>query len=224
MKNTFDLKKFLVENKLTENSRLLTEYGTIVKSAEELAKSLEKELGVNGRITYKVEGEPLSGLPKKFAWAINDMLKNDKNPELDTFCKHAFDWLKWNKYTVSGKGGSFGSDATISASHESGNGSEQVVVSIYRAKMSEGDHTSEEENKVHQIMAVVKEKIGFDYPIFEDIVEDAIALMDEQDGTGAVAALYAAAETWNEEFQENGDENGEDITSRMMSILDSMQA
>ena len=73
-------------------------------------------------------------------------------------------------------------------------------------------------------MAVVKEKIGFDYPIFEDIVEDAIALMDEQDGTGAVAALYAAAETWNEEFQENGDENGEDITYRMMSILDSMQA
>ena len=54
MKNTFDLKKFLVENKLTSNSRLLKEY-VEVKSAEELAKSLEKELGVNGRITYKVE-------------------------------------------------------------------------------------------------------------------------------------------------------------------------
>ena len=41
MKNTFDLKKFLVENKLTSNSRLLKEY-VEVKSAEELAKSLEK--------------------------------------------------------------------------------------------------------------------------------------------------------------------------------------
>ena len=91
-------------------------------------------------------------------------------------------------------------------------------------QLSENQYASEEENKVHQIMATVKEKIGFDYPVFEDIVEDAIALMDEQDGTGAVSALYAAAETWNEEFQENGDENGEDITSRMMSILDSMQA
>lgn len=138
MKNNFDLKKFLAENKLTENSRLLKEY-VEVKSPEELAKQLEKELGVNGRITYKVEGEPLSGLPKKFDWAINHMLKNDNNPELDTFCKHAFDWLKWNKYTVKTSGGSFGSDASINASHESGNGSESVVVSIYRAKMSEGE-------------------------------------------------------------------------------------
>jgi len=223
MKNTFDLKKFLVENKLTSNSRLLKEY-VEVKSAEELAKSLEKELGVNGRITYKVEGEPLSGLPKKFAWAMNHMLKNDNNPELDTFCKHAFDWLNGNNYTVNAKGGSFGSDATISASHESGNGSEQVVVSIYRAKMSEGSYTSEEEDKAHQIMATVKEKIGFDYPVFEEILQDAIALMDEQEGTEAIDALYSVAETWNEEYMDNGDENGEDITSRMMSVLDSMQA
>lgn len=88
--------------------------------------------------------------------------------------------------------------------------------------LGENEYSSEEEDRVHQIMSIVKEKIGFDYPIFEEIVESAIELMDEQEGTGAVAALYAAAETWNEEFQENGDENGEDITSRMMSILDSM--
>ena len=88
--------------------------------------------------------------------------------------------------------------------------------------LGENQYSSEEEDRVHQIMSTVKEKIGFDYPIFEDIVESAIELMDEQEGTGAVEALYAAAETWNEEFQENGDENGEDITSRMMSILDSM--
>ena len=92
----------------------------------------------------------------------------------------------------------------------------------------ERDHqfyaNKEEAEKIQQIMSVVKEKIGFDYPVFEDIVEDAINLMDEQDGTEAVDALYAAAETWNEEFQDNGDENGEDITSRMMSVLDSMQA
>ena len=91
-------------------------------------------------------------------------------------------------------------------------------------QLGENEYSSEEEDKVHQIMSIVKEKIGFDYPVFEDIVEDAIALMDEQEGTEAVDALYAAAETWNEEFQDNGDENGEDITSRMMSILDSMQA
>jgi len=87
--------------------------------------------------------------------------------------------------------------------------------------LGENEYSSEKD-KVHQIMSIVKEKIGFDYPIFQDIVEYAIELMDEQEGTGAVEALYAAAETWNEEFQENGDENGEDITSRMMSILDSM--
>lgn len=91
-------------------------------------------------------------------------------------------------------------------------------------QLGENEYSSEEEDKVHQIMSIVKEKIGFDYPVFEDIVEDAINLMDEQDGTGAVAALYAAAETWNEEYQDNGDENGEDITSRMMSVLDSMQS
>ena len=92
----------------------------------------------------------------------------------------------------------------------------------------ERDHqfyaNKEEAEKIQQIMTVVKKKIGFDYPVFEDIVEDAINLMDEQDGTEAVDALYAAAETWNEEFQDNGDENGEDITSRMMSILDGMQS
>ena len=90
--------------------------------------------------------------------------------------------------------------------------------------LGENQYASEEENKVHQIIAIIKKKIGFDYPVFEDIVEDAIALMDEQEGTEAVDALYAAAETWNEEFQDNGDENGEDITSRMMSILDDMQS
>jgi len=89
-------------------------------------------------------------------------------------------------------------------------------------QLGENEYSSEEEDKVHQIMSIVKEKIGFDYPVFEDIVEDAIALMDEQDGTEAADALYAAAETWNEEFQDNGDENGEDITSRMMSILNDM--
>jgi len=90
--------------------------------------------------------------------------------------------------------------------------------------LGENEYSSEEEDKVHQIMSIVKEKIGFDYPIFEDIVESAIELMDEQEGTGAVEALYAAAETFNEDFQDDGDENGEDITSRMMSILDGMQA
>ena len=92
----------------------------------------------------------------------------------------------------------------------------------------ERDHqfyaNKEEAEKIHQIMSVVKEKIGFDYPVFEDIVKDAINLMDEQPGTDAIDALYSTAEMWNEEYVDNGDENGEDITSRMMSILDSMQA
>ena len=88
--------------------------------------------------------------------------------------------------------------------------------------LGENQYSSEEEDRVHQIIAIVKEKIGFDYPVFEEIVEHAIALMDEQEGTGALEALYAAAETFNENFQDDGDENGEDITSRMMSILDSM--
>jgi len=88
-------------------------------------------------------------------------------------------------------------------------------------QLAENEYSSEKD-KVHQIIAIVKEKIGFDYPVFEEIVEHAIALMDEQEGTGALEALYAAAETFNENFQDDGDENGEDITSRMMSILDSM--
>lgn len=90
-------------------------------------------------------------------------------------------------------------------------------------QLGENEYSSEGENEIHQIMSVVKEKIGFDYPLFKDIVENAIELMEEEDYL-APEALYAATQTWNEEFRDNGDENGEDITSRMMSILDSMQA
>ena len=90
-------------------------------------------------------------------------------------------------------------------------------------QLGENEYSSEGENEIHQIMSVVKEKIGFDYPLFKDIVENAIELMEEEDYL-APEALYAAAETWNEEFQDNGDENGVDITSRMMSVLDSMRA
>ena len=89
--------------------------------------------------------------------------------------------------------------------------------------LGENEYSSEEEDRLDQLMVTVIEKIGFNYPVFEDIKEDAINLMDEQEGTSAHEALYAAAETWNEEFQDNGDENGEDIASRMMSILDDLE-
>lgn len=88
--------------------------------------------------------------------------------------------------------------------------------------VTENDYSSEVESRIQDIMSTVKQKIGFDYPVFEDIVETALGLLEEDPETTAEEALQYAAETWNEQFQESGDENGEDITSRMMSILDSM--
>jgi len=59
MKNNFDLKKFLIENKLTSNSRSINEGMTIVghtpeeelKNAEELVAKA-KELGIEANIRY----------------------------------------------------------------------------------------------------------------------------------------------------------------------------
>jgi hypothetical protein len=58
--NNFDLKKFLAENKLTENSKLIKEWGTKVKSEEEFLKALQKELGSAGPTLFKILG---SGCP-----------------------------------------------------------------------------------------------------------------------------------------------------------------
>ena len=221
MKNNFDLKKFLVENKLTENSRFLTEYGTQVKSVEQLYTALEKELGASGPTKFKTVGGG-SPIADNFEKYLKDKIKvND--PFLEDLANAIFNFLShnYNKIEVSTSGDRI--LVTPSDGKQADFNNSTFSVEVSRPSMAENEYSSEEEDKVHQIMSIVKEKIGFDYPIFEDIVESAIELMDEQEGTGAVEALYAAAETWNEEFQENGDENGEDITSRMMSILESME-
>lgn len=59
MKNTFDIRKFLTENKLTQNSKLLSEGMTVVghtpeeqkKNADELVAKA-KELGIQAKIRY----------------------------------------------------------------------------------------------------------------------------------------------------------------------------
>lgn len=74
--SNFDLKKFLAENKISENSRLLTEWGTKVKSEEELFKALQKELGSTGPTLFKILG---GGCP------ISDRLEQSLKANLKGF-------------------------------------------------------------------------------------------------------------------------------------------
>lgn len=223
MKNTFDLKKFLVENKLTENSRLLAEGPADNLELKNLAKQLYlgfKKMGADVELSthlMDLNKAPSGNLDAKNVWLYVDrvggsltiQLVGDKAIGFEKSIKNDFSRFKFRSLPDS----------------ESWDGRTIRNITIYPgATTSEGMHTSEEEDKAHQIMATVKKKIGFDYPVFEEILQEAIALMDEQEGTGAITALYSVAESWNEEYMDNGDENGEDITSRMMSILDSMQA
>ena len=62
MKNTFDLKKFLVENKLTENSKALSEINTlaegVITSPNQLRDLLIADVGDKGSFEVFVEKSP----------------------------------------------------------------------------------------------------------------------------------------------------------------------
>ena len=50
MENTFDLKKFLVENKLTNNSKILSE----VEQSVEIANNLKNLVSISGKGTKEI--------------------------------------------------------------------------------------------------------------------------------------------------------------------------
>jgi len=121
MKNNFDLKNFLVENKLTKNSKALQEGLTVVghteeekkKNAEELVAAAEKA-GRKATIEYNTNpgyedqintvniGAPGLGTPAEVR-AVQDrqFAEYDKNKPKDT--KPSFKAKKLKKLTVGGK-------------------------------------------------------------------------------------------------------------------------
>ena len=119
MKNNFDLKKFLIENKLTVNSKMLREYTNVagntpeerLKNAEEML-SLAKNIGLDrAEIKYHSDGSVAgielndtvedrnAGKTQKIA----DLRKKqfDKNPQKDALTLKSGQKLK--KLTVGGK-------------------------------------------------------------------------------------------------------------------------
>jgi len=116
MKNNFDLRKFLIENKLTSNSRSVNEGMTIVghtpeeelKNAEELVAKA-KELGLeasiayhNGRVsTVEVGKSGIQSHPELRDIQDRQFAEYDKNKPKDT--KPSFKPKKLKKLTVGGK-------------------------------------------------------------------------------------------------------------------------
>jgi len=116
MKNNFDLRKFLIENKLTSNSRSVNEGMTIVghtpeeelKNAEELVAKA-KELGLeasieyhNGRVsTVEVGKNGIQSHPELRDIQDRQFAEYDKNKPKDT--KPSFKPKKLKKLTVGGK-------------------------------------------------------------------------------------------------------------------------
>ena len=224
----FDLKKFLAENKNTEAKEVQKEELDI--TAEETVSELDGT-GTVDALTALIGAGGLAG----GAVALNKLMDSLEAGKLGEKGKAVAKFLRDAGKTFSGAGLKE-EETTVELTKEEAFkkeiknilNSDNKLTSNSISEDQERDHqfyaNKEEAEKIQQIMSTVKKKIGFDYPVFKDIVDDAINLMDEQPGTDAIDALYSTAEMWNEEYQDNGDENGEDITSRMMSILDSMQA
>lgn len=86
MKNNFDLRKFLVENKLTENSKALSEIttlgeadgkGIVITSSDQLAKLLTETVGDTGSFEVYI-----SQLPAEFSDYLDKNARKGRNGKL----------------------------------------------------------------------------------------------------------------------------------------------
>ena len=103
--NNFDLKKFLIENKLTANSKTLNE-----TPDPEFTQKMEKLIGSPAQVRYKVDGTAR----KKIEAELKSIFDNKNPVDIDVLTEKLPYWFeKYGGYDMADKTGGFYGDGEL---------------------------------------------------------------------------------------------------------------
>ena len=220
MKNNFDLKKFLIENKLTANSRQIVNENQLPDATKDLkASAAFREVGIDmskpvlvltqdgGHGEQETRGTvSAQEALKMFQQLRANGMENDKQ-----------DYYEFeNEINFSAEGYEY----KIAYFEE-----ESTTTALMQKASGKLKEESSENTNLPELRKQVESKLSGKHDehlvdsVLHDCFESAEVLMDEQPGTTAADALFSVAENWEENYYDEGRDEEEAIAKDIVSVV-----
>jgi len=219
MKNNFDLKKFLIENKLTANSRQIAERNDIVSTQDLDAAAAFKDAGIDMSqpVLVLTQDGGHGGQETKETVSAEEALSMFNNLRAQALESGKEDHYEFdNEIGFSAEGYEY----KVAYFEE-----ESTTTALMQKASGKLKEESRENTNLPELRKQVESKLSGKHDehlvdsVLHDCFESAERLMDEEPGTSAADALYSVSENWEENYYDEGRDEEEAIAKDIVSVV-----